>query len=199
MLPQSFYDVDPVTLSKELLGCELIFKSPEGICSGIIVETEAYHQSDEASHSFKGKTKRNEVMFGPPGHAYIYFTYGMHHCFNIVAGAEGEAGAALIRALEPTQGIELMQPRRKTTDPLNLCSGPAKLVQAMGLAPTWNGSPVFSDDLHVLGRKSVPNIVESPRIGISTAKEKPWRFFITDNPYITKHKFNRAAVLLEGE
>lgn len=198
MLPLSFFNQPVVDLAPALLGCELVHESSDGITAGTIVEVEAYRQDDPASHSFGGKTKRNEVMFGPGGHAYIYFTYGMHYCFNVVAGEEGFAEGVLIRALEPTQGIELMQKRRRTALLTNLCSGPAKLVQAMGLQPAQNGVSVISPTLHLVPRREAPAILASPRIGITKATDTPWRFFIAGNRFVSSSKVNTLAVPWEG-
>ncbi len=122
-----------------LLGWVLVHDSRDGTTAGIIVETEAYTAHDAASHSYRGKTARTEVMFGPAGHLYVYFTYGMHYCINVVTGAEGNGEAVLIRALEPIEGLELMKQRRGQTDELQLTNGPAKLTQAMGIAKPNNG------------------------------------------------------------
>ena len=191
MLPHSFFTQDALTLAPALLGCELVHTIDCQTTAGIIVETEAYRQDDEASHSFRGQTQRNAVMFGPGGYAYVYFTYGMYYCFNIVAGKQGFAEAVLIRALQPTQGVEIMEQRRHTTGPHNLCSGPAKLVLAMGLGPEQYGASLTTTQLHLLKRDHEPTIVAGPRIGIRHAVDKPWRFRIADNPYVTKHLFNK--------
>ncbi|HUC86717.1 MAG TPA: DNA-3-methyladenine glycosylase [Candidatus Saccharimonadales bacterium] len=194
MLPQSFYAQSALSLAARLLGCELIHESKEGTTTGLIVETEAYHTEDPASHSFRGQTKRNAVMFGPPGYAYIYLSYGIHRCMNVVAGRDGVAEAVLIRALEPTGGIPLMEHRRSTTLIRNLCSGPGKLVQAMGIVAAQNGASLNSPRLYIRPRTAVPPVMASPRIGISQAVEQPWRFFIAGNPHVTSHKFNNASV-----
>lgn len=194
MLPQSFYQQDALSLARALIGCELAHVGKEGVTAGVIVETEAYSQDDEASHSFRGQTKRNAVMFGPAGHAYIYFTYGMHHCMNMVAGPEGRAEAVLIRALEPTRGVELMKARRGSQEPLNLCSGPGKLVQAMGLTREQNGTSLLSPELHIVPATKQLAVQTTPRIGIRQAVDKPWRFIARDSAYITKHRFNKLAV-----
>lgn len=194
MLDQSFYNQDSLTAARALLGCELVFAPESGkSLGGIIVETEAYRQDDEASHSFRGMTKRNEVMFGEGGHAYVYFTYGVHYCFNVVVGQVGFAEAVLIRALEPTQGIERMKHNRGTDIISNLCSGPGKLVQALGLGPQHNGINLMTPKLHILQRTAQPSIIAGPRIGISRATDKLWRFMIADSPWVTKHKFNSSA------
>jgi len=194
MLGEAFYQQDALHLAPALLGCRLVHASSEGVTAGIIVETEAYRADDEASHSFRGKTPRNAVMFGPAGHAYIYFSYGVHYCLNVVgAGATG-AEAVLIRALEPTAGLALMERRRSTTDRRNLCSGPGKLVQAMGIRPAQNGASLVTPQLHIMAREQEPVVLVSPRVGISRAVDKPWRFFVAENNYISKDKFNKSAI-----
>jgi DNA-3-methyladenine glycosylase len=189
MLDQKFYETGSVELAAKLLGCELVHQTAEGVCSGVIVETEAYRWDDAASHSFRGQTARNAVMFGPAGHAYIYFTYGMHYCFNVVAGKTGEAEGVLIRALEPKRGVGLMQDRRNTANLHNLCSGPAKLVQAMGLQKSQNGASLFESELYIRPGQKVP-VAVSPRIGITREVDKPWRFFVPDSPFVSKHRYN---------
>ncbi|TAK89733.1 DNA-3-methyladenine glycosylase [Patescibacteria group bacterium] len=191
MLTESFYQQDAVTLAQALIGCELVHTTEQGTTAGIIVETEAYSQDDEASHSFRGQTKRNAVMFGPAGHAYIYFTYGMHYCMNVVAGPEGRAEAVLIRALQPSQGIELMKARRGTDELHNLCSGPAKLVQAMGILHEQNGMSLMEEKLFITPAVKLLEIKATPRIGIRQAADKPWRFIARNSLFITNHKFNR--------
>lgn len=188
MIPQSFFDKDTTELAQALLGCELVHITPAGTTAGLIVETEAYHQTDEASHTFYGRTPRTEVMYGPAGHVYVYFTYGMHWCFNITAEEEGIGAAVLIRALEPTQGIELMKLRRNKQNLRDLCSGPAKLVQAMGITKHDYAKPVYKDDFQLKPREEAASlsIRSGPRVGISKAKDKPWRFYIADNPFLSK-------------
>jgi DNA-3-methyladenine glycosylase len=188
VLDESFFNKDVVSLAQDLLGCELIHKSPAGTTAGIIVETEAYHQTDEASHSYKGKTGRTAAMFGLPGRAYIYFTYGMHWCFNITAEAEGVGAGVLIRALEPTQGIELMSKRRGGKALHELCSGPSKLVQAMGISQSDYGELLFSGRFRLRPRSEAGSlsIRSGPRIGISKAKDKAWRFWIKDNEFVSR-------------
>lgn len=188
MITKSFFHGKKVEeLANALLGCELVHESSEGITSGIIVETESYHETDEASHSYKHRSGRNEVMFGPPGHTYVYFTYGMHWCFNVVAEDEGTGAGVLIRALEPVQGINLMKKRRNKASVHDLCSGPAKLVQAMGISKNDYGKPLYKDDLYITKPK-LENIKISfgPRVGISKAKEKPWRFWISGSKFLSR-------------
>ena len=187
MLKQSFFESKTVEeLANALLGCELVHKTSEGVTAGIIVETESYHETDEASHSYNGQTKRTAVMFGPPGHAYIYFTYGMHYCFNVVAEKEGVGAGVLIRALEPTQGIELMKKRRNQDNIHNLCNGPAKLVQALAIGKKDYGKPLYKGSLYIAEPKLKDiKVVFGPRVGISKAQDKPWRFWIKDNPFVS--------------
>ena len=188
MLPQSFFDKPALDLAKSLLGCTLVHKTKEGITSGVIVETECYHQDDEASHTFRGPTARNKVMFGPGGHAYIYFTYGMHYCFNVVAGQDGKGEGVLIRALEPLEGMEIMKKRRGKDNIHQLCSGPAKLVQAMGISKADYGTPLFAGNLHIKSpdKAKAIQVATGPRIGIKQAVDKPWRFWVKGNPFVSK-------------
>jgi DNA-3-methyladenine glycosylase len=184
MIHQAFFQQDAPELSQALLGCTLVHNSPDGRTSGIIVETEAYSQDDAASHSSKGETPRTKVMFGPGGYAYVYFTYGMHYCFNVVSGPDGHGQGVLIRALEPVEGIELMVSRRgRETD---LCNGPAKLVQAMGISKSDYGKPLFEGNLYITERQFKPEIRVGPRIGITQAMDVPWRFWIKDNPHVSR-------------
>ena len=180
MLNQSFFEQDAIELAPALLGCELVHKTLDGITSGIIVETECYSQDDAASHSYRGITERTKVMFGPGGYAYVYFTYGMHYCFNVVSGPDGHGQAVLIRALEPISGIKLMQKRRNKENIHDLASGPAKLVQALGITKQDYGRPLFEGNLFINQRQFVPEIATGPRIGIKQAVNKPWRFWIKE-------------------
>lgn len=174
-----------IQLAKELLGCFLVHETSKGLIKGRIVETEAYLRNDEASHSFRGKTERNKTMFNGPGFAYVYFTYGMHNCFNVTSKV-GEA--VLIRAVEPLEGIELMKKNRKTDIVRNLCSGPAKLTQAFGISLKHDG--VFLDEkskLKILKGNKPKNVVKTTRVGISSAKDKLYRFYEKGNVYISKN------------
>lgn len=190
MVDKSFFSDDAVTLAQKLLGYVLTHETEKGLTSGIIVETEAYSQEDAASHSCRGETERTKIMFGPGGYAYVYFTYGMHYCFNIVSGPTGHGQAVLIRALEPLSGIEIMCQRRNKENLTDLCSGPAKLVQAMAIAKSDYGAPLFEGPLFVEKPYSstIPSemILSGPRIGISQAIDTPWRFWLKDNPYVSK-------------
>jgi DNA-3-methyladenine glycosylase len=171
-----------------LLGCELVREIDGKILCGRIVETEAYTETDAASHSYKGKTPRTEVMFGPPGHLYVYFTYGMHYCCNVVTGAVGQGSAVLIRAVEPLEGYEVMRENRQGRGGHELTNGPAKVCQAFCLDKTWNGHDLRTPPLRLLLRPTLSNddVVISTRVGISQAIDVPWRFYIRDNPYVSR-------------
>lgn len=187
ILPGKFYRGSAVKVAQKLLGMYLASYSPEGVTVGRIVETESYLGiNDPASHSFKGPTKRNAPMFGRPGHAYVYFTYGMHYCFNVVTGQEGVGEAVLIRALEPLTGIELMKRRRGIEDSPRLCNGPAKLTQALGINLQSNGTDLTEGPIKILaGTRKGLKIITSTRIGISRARELPLRFFLQDNRFVS--------------
>ncbi len=195
VLPRSFYEQETVVVAQQLLGKYLVHNSPEGVSAGRIVETEAYlGTNDPASHAYRGETTRTKAMFGPPGHAYIYFTYGMHYCFNVVTAPSGKGEAVLIRALEPVEGIGLMQTRRGVDAFPNLTNGPAKLVSALGISPGLYGSDLTEGPLTI--RDAYENypirvleaseIVVTPRVGIKVAQELPLRFYIKDNPFVSK-------------
>jgi DNA-3-methyladenine glycosylase len=187
ILSRSFFSRDTVQVAQDLLGCYLSHTTDAGTTVGKIVETEAYlGAADPAAHSFRGPTPRTQVMFGQPGTAYVYFIYGMHYCFNVVTGGAGRGEAVLIRALEPTQGLEVMQARRHMTAVKQLCSGPAKLVQAMGILRSHNGDDVTQGDLVFLSRETDPAITTTTRVGITQAAERPLRFYISDNEFISR-------------
>lgn len=173
--------------AKSLLGYKLIHDSSEGTTSGIIVETEAYLSIDPASHTYRGKTARNKVMFGSAGHAYIYLTYGKHYCLNVVTGPKGNGQAVLIRALEPLTGVELMKKRRGRININELTNGPAKLVQALGISKADYGAYLLDGGkLRLEPGPSPDEVTQTFRIGIKQAIDKPWRFYITDNPFVSK-------------
>ena len=187
-LNRKFYDRSTLRVAKELLGKFLVMQKNGKLLSGKIVETEAYiGYKDPASHAYRGITPRNEVMFGDPGYAYVYFTYGMHYCLNLVTEKKGYPAAVLIRALEPAQGIEIMQERRKHKDLKDLTSGPAKLCQALGVDRKLNGVDLCSDLIYVESRGEViKKISSSSRIGIREGKKKNWRFFIKNNEFVSR-------------
>jgi DNA-3-methyladenine glycosylase len=179
---RSVHDVAP-----ELIGATLLYRG----VGGIIVEVEAYHQSEPASHSFGGPTPRNAVMFGPPGHAYVYRSYGIHWCLNFTCAPEAGVGAVLIRALQPVQGLARMRRRRGVTAERLLCSGPGRLCQALGITDADNGRPLEPPAFELRARDRVPAIAVGPRIGISKAVELPWRYGLEGSPFLSK-PFRRA-------
>lgn len=186
-LSKEFYLQDTVSAARGLLGKVLVHRVNGGVVAGTIVETEAYLRDDPACHASRGLTKRNAVMFGEPGRAYVYFTYGMYHCFNAVTSPPGVGEAVLVRAVEPLEGIEMMKKNRGTDDFFNLASGPGKLCQAFGLDRRHNGLDLASSDLIILD--STPSdfeIVTTTRIGIREAADRPWRYYIDKNPHVSK-------------
>lgn len=187
ILPRSFYAGDTVEVARKLLGNILVHETPDGVTAGKIVETEAYIQGDPACHASRGMTPRNRVMFGAPGHAYVYFIYGMYYCFNVVTAPVGIGEAVLLRALEPLQGINLMQSRRERERLGDLCGGPAKLVQAMGISREHNGADLTCSQLFVCRGEAVPGrIVATTRIGIKLGVEMPLRFYLEGSPFISR-------------
>jgi DNA-3-methyladenine glycosylase len=187
-LRRQFYNRPTLRVAKELLGKFLVVQKDGHRLSGKIVETEAYIGfNDPASHAYRSKTPRNQVMFGHPGHAYVYFTYGMLHCLNFVTEKNGYQAAVLIRALEPVEGIELMKKRRGKQKLQDLASGPGKLCQALDIDRRLNGADLCNDLIYVEDRGEVAKtIARSSRIGISEGKEKKWRFFIKGNEFISR-------------
>jgi DNA-3-methyladenine glycosylase len=190
-LPRSFYSRKTITVAKELLGKIIIRRIGNTLLCGIIVETEAYLFDDPASHSFRGITERNKVMFGEPGHLYVYFTYGMHYCANVVTNDEGIGEAVLIRAVEPVEGIRKMTALRSTKRSVpfeQLTNGPAKFAQAFGLSKEHSGVDLTSGDIVIAEGEPIPRagIVTTTRIGISSAKEELRRFYRKGNPWVSK-------------
>jgi DNA-3-methyladenine glycosylase len=194
ILTQTFYAQETILVAKQLLGCYLVHLEGEETTLGRIVETEAYLWNDPAAHAFVGKTKRNSVLFGPVGHAYVYFIYGMHYCVNAVTGQEGKGEAVLIRALEPLQGISVMQKRRHTQQLPLLCNGPARLTKALAITLALNGVPLFDGPLQIWSPESLPpatlsesaEIVATTRIGISKAQELPLRFYLKGSSSLSR-------------
>lgn len=186
-LPKSFYRRNTEKVACDLLGCILVHVSPEGVTSGRIVETEAYLHNDPASHSFSGQTSRNAAMFENGGVAYVYFTYGKYFCFNAVTSISGMGEAVLIRALEPLEGIGLMEKRRGVFGKRDLCNGPAKLVIAMGIDKSHNTYDLTSDVLFIRKDPEHRVVVEAkPRIGVSQGKDLLLRFCVKDSLYVSK-------------
>lgn len=182
ILPREFYERDTVAVAKDLLGKRLVSKTNNQEISGIITETEAYrHKDDPASHAFRRITDRNKVMFGEAGRSYVYFTYGIHYCFNVVAkNQKTQAGAVLIRGIKPEKGIQIMQKNRKITDIKNLANGPAKLTQALAITKKHYGLDLTKrSELYITeGITRTKKISAAPRIGIRLATEKLWNFKI---------------------
>ena len=189
---RSFFEREVTVVARELLGAYVHRRLGDVELIGRIVETEAYHQSDPASHSYRGMTERNKIMFGEAGFAYVYFTYGMHYCANVVSGSVGSAEAILLRALEPVSGTETMfQRRKKARTEKDLLSGPGKLCEAFSISRQENGTDLItSDDLFLTRGKITKGekIGVTSRVGITVAMEKQWRFFIKGNPFISKGK-----------
>lgn len=186
----SLLELPAIEAAPLLLGWILVRKLPEGTIKLKIVETEAYHQDDPASHSFRGMTPRTAPMFEAGGRIYVYFTYGMHYCMNLVVGAKGVGEAVLLRAAEPLEGIEIMNKNRGgISDIHNLSSGPAKLTQAMGIKDTsLSGKKLDLLNIYLEApQKAVEakDIIASPRIGIREAADMPWRFYIKDDPFVS--------------
>jgi DNA-3-methyladenine glycosylase len=194
VLPASFFDRSVHAVARDLIGCTVA----HGETAGVIVETESYHADDEACHAFGGLTARNRVLFGPPAHAYVYFSYGIHSLLNFVAEPEGEAAAVLIRALEPVEGVALMRARRGVERLEELCSGPGKLTQALGVGLEENGVPLDDGPIRVHARAgawSDPSLVTSRRIGITKATELPWRFSVAGSRFVSRPRPRRPVRL----
>lgn len=188
-LERDFFLQPTPLVAQQMLGLILSSRDQDGLTAGRIVETEAYLGSDDpAAHSYRGETPRTKVMFGEPGHAYVYFTYGMHTCLNVVTAPKGTGHAVLIRALEPLKGVELMRQRRDQTDVHQLCSGPAKLSQALGITLKDNGRNLLDDQKLslTLGERENIKIVTTTRIGIKKAADLPLRFYVKDSLFISK-------------
>jgi DNA-3-methyladenine glycosylase len=198
-LPRSFFARPSPEVGPDLLGRILVRRVGDGpLLTARIVEAEAYQEDDPASHSFRGRTNRTEVMFGPPGHAYVYFTYGMHHCMNVVTGSTGEGSAVLLRAAEPLEGLEEMARRRGTNDPRALCSGPGRLCQALGIDQADNGLDlVRGRQLWLLeGTPVTPSKISvGSRVGITSGTERPWRFSVRGDRFVSRA---RPAVPVRG-
>ena len=182
---RGFFDRTVHEVARELIGCELRV----GETAGVIVETEAYEETDPACHAYIGRTARNEVLFGPPGHAYVYLSYGIHNLLNFVTEPEGTASAVLIRALEPTDGLEVMRERRGRDQLEQLCSGPGKLSEALGVGLALNGADLFAPPFELTQPDRAiaeAEITPSPRIGITKAAELPWRYSVRGSRFVSR-------------
>jgi DNA-3-methyladenine glycosylase len=182
-LGADFFDRSVHDVARDLVGCTLLYEGR----GGVIVETESYEADDPACHAYVGLTERTRVLFGPPGYAYVYLSYGIHSLLNAVAEPQGEAAAVLVRALEPTHEIEQMRTRRGNKPDLDLCSGPGKLTEALGIDLSDNEADLNREPFFLSAPMSdPPTVVASPRIGITKATERPWRFSAAGNPYVSR-------------
>ncbi len=181
-LRRAFFARSVHEVAPDLIGATLLV---DGI-GGRIVEVEAYHHTEPAAHSFRGPTRRNAVMFGPPGYAYVYRSYGIHWCVNFVCEPEGSASAVLIRAMEPTVGLRTMRRRRHTTDERLLCSGPGRLCEALGVTGKHSGLALDQPPFELFARGDAVDVVAGPRIGITKAIELPWRYGLKGSRFLSK-------------
>jgi DNA-3-methyladenine glycosylase len=181
-IPRRFFARSVHEVAPELIGATLLV---DGV-GGPIVEVEAYDQEDPASHGYRGRTARNAVMFGPPGHAYVYRSYGIHWCLNLVCGEEGVPEAVLVRAVEPAYGVELMRERRRTESARLLCAGPGRLCEALGISGEHDGLPLDRPPFELRPRTNVLEVVAAPRIGITQAAERPWRYVLAGSPFLSR-------------
>ena len=181
-LGRDFFARSGHKIAPELIGATLLF---DGV-GGVIVELEAYDHEDPAAHGYRGRTERNRSMFGPPGHAYVYRSYGVHWCLNFVCEPEGVANAVLIRALEPTHGFEAMRVRRGMENERLLCAGPGRLCQALGITREHDGLPLDRAPFEVHARDAEPEIVRGPRVGITKAVDTPWRYALAGSRFVSR-------------
>jgi DNA-3-methyladenine glycosylase len=183
MVSREFFARSVHEVAPELIGVTLLVNG----VGGPIVEAEAYESAvDPSAHGYRGRTPRNAAMFGPPGHAYVYRSYGIHWCLNLVCEAEGSAAAVLIRGLEPTHGIEVMEQRRGLIDPRLLCAGPGRLCQALAVTRDHDGLPLDEQPFELLPADAARAVVAAPRIGISVATDLPWRYCAAGSRYLSR-------------
>jgi DNA-3-methyladenine glycosylase len=184
VIDRRFFGRSVHTVARDLIGCTLLVDG----CGGVIVEAESYERDDPACHAYAGLTKRTETLFGPPGRAYVYLSYGIHSLFNAVAEAEGEAAAVLIRALEPSSGLEAMRPRRGGRPDAELCSGPGKLTEALGIGLAADGADLGAEPFLLLPPEPGwrGEVVTGPRVGIAKAVERPWRFSLAGSGFVSR-------------
>ncbi|MDQ2982880.1 MAG: DNA-3-methyladenine glycosylase [Actinomycetota bacterium] len=182
MIARDFFARDVHAAARELIGATLLV---DGV-GGRIVEVEAYEHEDPAAHGFRGRTDRNASMFGPPGHAYVYRSYGIHWCLNFVCAEEGVADAVLIRALEPTQGLDTMRKLRGLDNERLLCAGPGRLCRALGITREHDALPLDQPPFELLPREEEPEIIAGRRVGITQAVEQPWRYGLAGSRYLSR-------------
>jgi len=182
VLSAAFFARSVHEVAPDLIGVTLLV---DGV-GGPVVEVEAYDAGDPASHAYRGRTARNAVMFGPPGHAYVYRSYGIHWCLNLVCEQEGAAAAVLIRALEPAYGIEPMQERRRTTDARLLAAGPGRLCEALAVTGDHDGLPLDRPPFELRPRTAEPEIVAAPRVGLTVAMDYPWRYVLAGSRFLSR-------------
>jgi DNA-3-methyladenine glycosylase len=181
-LERRFFARSVHEVAPELVGATLLV---DGV-GGTLVEVEAYDHEDPAAHGFRGRTERNASMFGPPGHAYVYRSYGVHWCLNLVCEEEGSASAVLLRALGPTHGLDVMRQRRSTDDERLLCAGPGRLCQALAVTREHDGLALDEPPFRLEARAELVEIASAPRIGITRAADRPWRYVLAGSPYLSR-------------
>ena len=181
MLPRAFFEREVVQVARDLIGARLLV----GGAGGTVVETEAYDRGDPASHSHRGRTVRNAAMFGPAGHAYVYRSHGLHWCLNLVCGVE-PGGAVLVRALEPTAGLETMRARRSLEDVRRLCAGPGRLCEALGVTGAHDGLALDAPPFRLEARPAPVEVLVGTRIGVTRGADTPWRFGLAGSPYLSR-------------
>jgi DNA-3-methyladenine glycosylase len=181
-LSRAFFKRSVHEVAPDLIGATLLF---DGV-GGRIVEVEAYHHTEPAAHSYRGQTPRNAVMFGPPGYAYVYRSYGIHWCLNFVCEPKGSASAVLVRAIEPTNGLSAMRRRRGLSDERLLCAGPGRVCQALGITAADNGMALDAPPFELRARTGTIEVVAGPRIGITKAAELPWRYGLKGSRFVSK-------------
>jgi DNA-3-methyladenine glycosylase len=181
-LARPFFDRSVHEVAPELIGATLLV----GGVGGVIVEVEAYRHTDPAAHSYRGRTDRNAIMFGPAGYAYVYRSYGIHWCLNFVCEGEGSASAVLIRALQPVSGLAAMRRRRGMSDERRLCAGPGRLCEALAVTHAHNGLRLDRSPFALFGRAGAVEVASGPRIGITKAVERPWRYGLTGSPFLSR-------------
>jgi DNA-3-methyladenine glycosylase len=181
-LKRDFFARSVHEVAPELIGATLLVDG----AGGVIVEVEAYDHEDPAAHGFRGRTERNASMFGPPGHAYVYRSYGVHWCLNLVCEQEGSASAVLVRALEPVRGLDAMRARRGLDNPRVLAAGPGRLCQALGVTREHDGLPLDRPPFELHAREGSVDVAAGPRIGITRAADRPWRYVLAGSRFVSR-------------